>query len=241
MFRLPWRCCIFAKSSRPKKTPVWFVIVLLVLMSHAPATHADSLEEFGDAMQFVLPGIGFGLVAYDRDKEGFKQWGYSGLTAVGTTLVMKGIYGKPRPTTASQTSFPSGHTTAAVWGAAFLDQRYGKWWGIPAYAAAAVTAYSRVDADAHHVDDVLMGASVGLMSSWLWTTPHESAVSLIPFQSNDGGGLMISFNGNTKPDDYSGLNDNDRWRYAIVFGPAWQQENKIISPVGVGTEKEAQD
>jgi len=93
-----------------------------------------------------------------------------------------------------------------------------------------------VDADAHFVDDVLMGASVGLMSSWLYVTPREGAVSFIPFQSNDGGGIKVSFNGNDKPDTYEGLNDNDRWRYAIVFGPAWQQDIIITSPVGVGTE-----
>ena len=246
MIGLLWKCCVFEKSSTPKKTPFLFVLLSAVLLIHATDTHADdALTEFGDYMQIVLPGLGLANAVVRGDWEGAKQWGYTGATSIVITGGMKAIYGKTRPKglfqSGTQQSFPSGHTSAAFFGAGFLDQRYGKWWGIPAYAAAAVTGYSRVDADAHHVDDVLMGASVGLMSSLLWTTPYESAVSLIPFQSNDGGGIKVSFNGNDKPDTYEGLNDNDRWRYAIVFGPAWQQENKIISPVGVGTEKEAQD
>ena len=226
----------FAKSIMRKKILFWSVLAMLVLMSHPTDTHADGLEEFGDYAQFVLPAIGLGATAIYGDGEGAKQWAYTGVTAVGTTTILKGVYGKVRPNTSSRTSFPSGHTTGAFFGAGFLDQRYGKWWGIPAYAAATVTAYSRLDSDHHFVDDTVMGASVGLMSSWLWTTPHESAVSLIPFQIDDGGGLLISFTGDDKPDDYSGLNVNDRWRYAIIFGPAWQQTNKITSPVGTGTE-----
>ena len=217
-------------------TPLWFVLALFVLMSHPTDTHADdALETFGDIVQFALPAIGLGATAIYEDWEGTKQWAYTNVTAIGTTLIMKEIYQKPRPGLNPSDSFPSAHTTLAFFAAGFLDQRYGKWWGIPSYAAAAVTAYSRIHAEKHFVDDVLMGASVGLMSSWLWTTPHESAVSLIPFQQNDGGGLKVIFNGNDKPDDYSGLNDKDRWRYAIMFGPAELQENKIVSPVGVGT------
>ena len=106
--------------------------------------------------------------------------------------VMKGIYQKIRPNGSdSATSFPSGHTTAAVFGAAFLDQRYGKWWGIPAYTAAGITAYSRVISDNHHVDDTVMGASIAMMSSWYWVTPYDGAVSLVPFQQNDAYGVSF--------------------------------------------------
>lgn len=41
----------------------------------------------------------------------------------------------------------SGHTTAVFFGASFLDQRYGKWWCIPAYITAGITAYSHVISD----------------------------------------------------------------------------------------------
>ena len=109
------------------------------------AVNEEALVEFGDAMQFVLPGIGLGLTAVYGDKEGAKQWAWSGLTSIGTTTVLKGFYSKVRPNSSdSALSFPSGHTTAVFWGASFLDQRYGAWWGVPAYTAATITAYSRV-------------------------------------------------------------------------------------------------
>ena len=210
--------------------------VYMCSLTSVNAVNDESLEEFGDVMQFALPAIGLGATAYYKDKEGAKQWAYSGLTAIGTTTVMKGIYQKIRPNGSdSATSFPSGHTTAAVFGAAFLDQRYGKWWGIPAYTAAGITAYSRIISDNHHVDDTVMGASIALMSSWYWVTPHEGAVSLIPFQQNDAYGVSFHVNEGGKHGDYSGLSDDDRWRYAIVFGPATQQKNEVTSRKDTGT------
>ena len=144
-------------------------ITCLFLYSISPAQAVDdeSLEQFGDVMQFALPAIGLGATWGYGDKEGAKQWAWSGLTSVGTTTVLKGVYQKIRPNgSTSATSFPSGHTTAVFWGASFLDMRYGKWWGIPAYTAAGITAYSRVISDNHHVDDTVMGASIALMRSW---------------------------------------------------------------------------
>ena len=97
------------------------------------AVNEEELEKFGDAMQLVIPLTGLGLTAVNKDMEGAKQFGWHGLTAIGTTTVLKGVYQKIRPNNSSSaTSFPSGHTTAVFFGASFLDQRYGKWWGIPA-------------------------------------------------------------------------------------------------------------
>ncbi len=215
--------------------PWCFVLAWLVLMYHPTNTHADdALETFGDVAQFALPAIGLSAATFNKDWKGVKQWAFSGGTAWGTALLMKQIYRKRRPGLGSRDSFPSAHAALAFFGAGYLDQRFGKWWGLPAYVAAAVTAYSRVDTDFHFFDDTLMGASVGLMSSWLWTTPREGAFSLIPFQQNDGGGILISFNDNDKPNDSSVWIDKDRWRYVIRFGPAWPQENKVVSPAGGG-------
>jgi len=200
------------------------------------AVNEEELEKFGDAMQFVLPLTGLGLTAVNKDLEGAKQFGWHGLTSIGTTTAVNGVYQKIRPNASSSaTSFPSGHTTAVFFGASFLDQRYGKWWGIPAYTAAGITAYSRVISDNHHVDDTVMGASIAMMSSWYWVTPYDGAVSLVPFQQNDAYGLLFYLTEGGKQVDYSGLNDNDRWRYSIVFGPAEQMKNEVTSPIGTGT------
>ena len=214
-------------------------ILLIVFCFHAMAAHAEeesNLEKFGDVMQWALPALGLGATYIYDDPEGRKQWLYTGVTAVGTTTALKGVYAKMRPNFSdSRTSFPSGHTTGAFFGAAYLDQRYGKWWGIPSYTAAVITAYSRVDSDNHFVDDTLMGASVGLMSSWLWTTPHEGSMALIPAYSEDGFGVNLTVSEGKAPMKYRGLSEKPKWRYSIAFGPAWQQENKITSPASTGT------
>ncbi len=212
------------------------VVAFLALALNAHAEEDDNLTKFGDIMQIALPALGLGATYIYDDREGRKQWLYTGVTAIGTTSVMKVIYAKVRPNfSESRTSFPSGHTTGAFFGAAFLDQRYGKWWGIPSYTAAVITAYSRIQSDNHFVDDTLMGASVGLMSSWLWTTPYEGKVALIPAYVEDGFGVQLQVNEGGKRDKYRGLDEQANWRYSIAFGPAWQKENKIAAPASTGT------
>jgi hypothetical protein len=214
-------------------------ILLIIFVVYAGVAHAeedDNLTKFGDIMQIGLPVLGLGATYIYDDREGRKQWLYTGATAIGTTTVLKGVYAKMRPNfSESRTSFPSGHTTGAFFGAAFLDQRYGKWWGIPSYTAAVITAYSRVQSDNHFVDDTVMGASVGLMSSWLWTTPYEGKVALIPAYVEDGFGVQLNISEGGKRDKYRGLEQQANWRYTIAFGPAWQAENKITSPSATGT------
>jgi len=225
---------------RPRKLLATYVAVSLAGIAYASPARAvsdEDWEEFGDAMQFVLPLTGLGLTAAYKDKEGAKQWAWSGLTSLGTTTVLKGVYGKIRPNASdSRTSFPSGHTTAAFFGASFMDMRYGRGWGIPAYALAALTAYSRVVTDNHHVDDTIMGASIALFSSWYWVTPQEGAVSLVPFQAGDAYGVSLRFEEGGQKDTLSHLEDDDRWRYAVIFGPASQNKNTVKAPTATGTQ-----
>jgi len=166
------------------------VLLLFAVTSDLQAEEDTDLTRFGDVAQFALPALGLSATWIYDDKEGAKQWGWSGLTAVGTTTVLKGVYEKIRPNASSSaTSFPSGHTTAAFWGASFLDMRYGRWWVIPAYTAAGITAYSRVIYDNHHIDDTLMGASIALFSSWYWVTPHDGAVGQVPSKTSQRPGI----------------------------------------------------
>jgi undecaprenyl-diphosphatase len=61
-------------------------------------------------------------------------------------------------------SFPSGHATAAFFGAALLrdgDQIW-PWWPLY-YGAAVVVASSRVHVKIHHASDVIGGISIGIL------------------------------------------------------------------------------
>jgi len=76
-------------------------------------------------------------------------------------------------------------------GAAFIHQRYGWEYGIPAYVAASYVAYSRVQADKHFVEDVIAGAAIGIFSSLYFTTPYKG-FDVTPLVGNGVYGVSVS-------------------------------------------------
>lgn len=79
-------------------------------------------------------------------------------------------------------SFPSGHTSAAFAGAAFLGEVHARlhpdrpsrhWVRGGGLALAALTGYARVRAGHHFPSDVLAGAAVGTLVGWLVPRLHE--------------------------------------------------------------------
>ena len=65
-------------------------------------------------------------------------------------------------------SFPSGHSGAAFATATTISLYYPKWYVIiPAYSWAGLVAYSRMHLGVHYPSDVLIGAVVGSLSSYL--------------------------------------------------------------------------
>lgn len=107
------------------------------------------------------------LVAGDERGAGQFLLGF-GANAV-VTEGLKLVIHKERPDGSDAEAFPSGHTSIAFQSAAFLHVRYGLRYGAPAYAAAAFVGYSRVHARKHFVEDVLVGAAVGVVSSVVFT------------------------------------------------------------------------
>ncbi|WP_093803725.1 phosphatase PAP2 family protein [Streptomyces sp. Wb2n-11] len=63
-------------------------------------------------------------------------------------------------------SFPSGHTAAAV-GFTAAVAVLSPWWGAAAAVPAAMVAVERVHSGAHYPSDVAAGAAIGLASAWL--------------------------------------------------------------------------
>ncbi len=87
-------------------------------------------------------------------------------------------------------AFPSGHTSTAFQSASFIQKRYGWEYGIPAYALAGFTGYSRLNAQKHDGWDVLAGAVVGIGSTYLFTTPYQREHFELSFKSGDGDYLI---------------------------------------------------
>lgn len=132
----------------------------------------DAVHDAGDVIQFVLPATAFGLAVGYRDCKGAQQLGESLAVTLGATYALKYSIDARRPNGGGQ-SFPSGHTSVSFSAAEFMRKRYGWEYGVPAYAAASFVAYSRVDSREHYPQDVVAGAGIGIVSSYIFTKPYK--------------------------------------------------------------------
>jgi len=169
------------------------IICLLSLFIGIPHAEArDSVEKSGDALAVLIPAIGLGsTLFYEEGYEGSLQFFESFATAQLTTVVLKNVTNKERPNGACCKSFPSGHASAAFMGAAFIQERYGLKYAIPAYVGAVWVGHTRVHAKKHYWVDVLAGAAIGVASSFYFTEPYKG-VTLSPMVDGDAYGIELS-------------------------------------------------
>lgn len=133
-------------------------------------------------MQFVVPAAALSATLLCKEDEQKPTWQFIKTygSAIIAAQVMKHIVLKPRPDGTDNYSFPSGHTTSAFAGAAFIQRKYGWSYGIPCYAMASFVGYSRVQAKKHDTWDVLGGATIGILSAYIFAKPYrESKVGLL--------------------------------------------------------------
>ncbi len=197
----------------------------------------DELEEAGDILQYVLPLSAAASTFIANDPEGRWQYAQSFLAMQAVMQSLKFVAAKQRPASHGLDSFPSGHTAAAFSGASFLHQRYGPWFGVPAYALAGLTGYSRVNADKHFVDDVIAGASIGVLSTLYFTSPYSEQVAVAPMAIGDGFGVQVRVGGSNPTTGEAAKQPpkDPKFRFEFAFGPAYQQENKVTAPSNGGT------
>lgn len=169
-----------------------FILAIILLATTTVANAGKSTtEKYGDILQILIPLTGYGATFYMDDTQGRNQFYKSFLTTVAITQVLKLTVNKQRPNGSGNDSFPSGHTSAAFQGAAFIGQRYGWKYGLPAYAAATYVGYSRVKAKQHYTIDVLAGAAIGTLSSYYFTTRYKD-VTMTPYVGNKAAGINLS-------------------------------------------------
>ena len=111
-----------------------------------------------------------------------------------TALVLKHTLREERPNHSSRNSFPSGHSTTVFAFAAIVGAEHGWRYGVPAYALAAFTGFSRINDNMHYLHDVLAGATLGLsVGLGVYLRNNVSSldqVRLTPMVLSDGGGLI---------------------------------------------------
>ena len=87
------------------------------------------------------------------------------MVALGSGL--KNIVHEQRPNLSNNHSFPSGHTTMAFTGAELMRLEYGANTGLAGYAVATSVALMRLYNNKHWLNDVVMGAGIGILSARL--------------------------------------------------------------------------
>jgi hypothetical protein len=145
----------------------FFSIVIFVLgVFLSQEIRADEIRKAGDYLQLGLPLVGLGVSVIDKDHELIEE-SLRGMTInTAITQSLKYSINRTRPD-GDDLSFPSGHTSAAFHGAAFIAMNFDSKYTVPAYALATLVGYSRVRAKRHYISDVVAGAAVGIISAKL--------------------------------------------------------------------------
>ncbi len=151
--------------------------ILIALFCCFQVKAQSRIEKIGDYGLYSLPVVAFSTALIEKDKEGIYMFGKSFLLNTAVTFGLKELIKKERPNKENFKSFPSAHTSITFQSAAFIQKRYGWKYGIPAYTVAAYTGFSRVHAKKHFVEDVVVGAGIGILSSYLFTHKKKQTTS----------------------------------------------------------------
>ena len=169
-----------------------FVFFIVVAAFISCTCHADSSkDDQADILMVALPASAYLLTLSKKDNQG--AWSLTkslGLTAL-STVALNSIIDKDSPNGSSSDAFPSGHTSIAFSSAAFIQRRYGWRPGIPAYLVATYVGHLRMETDDHDAMDVIGGAAVGVLSSYLLTKPFNDNVKISAWADSKSTGLQI--------------------------------------------------
>lgn len=165
-------------------------LALLFCLSRMAA--ASGLEDAASVLRVALPAAAFAGTYVADDADGRRQFLTSAAVTVATTYALKALVDKERPNGEDDDAFPSGHTATAFAGAAFLGRRYGAKIGVPAYALATWTAWSRVETDHHDEIDVTAAAVLAIASAHYFVAQRERRTTLVPVVGEAGVGLVFN-------------------------------------------------
>lgn len=157
------------------------LLVAMLLLPSFSMAKKDAIERTGDVLNVGIPLFGLAMTYLEDDPEARGMWFKSYLSTGLTTHALKFLVDKDRPDGSANNSFPSGHTSSAMSGAAFIHTRYGKEWGIPAFAAASFVGWSRVHSEKHYWEDVLAGTGIALAFNAYWVKEPEKTDVVLGF------------------------------------------------------------
>tara|TARA_R110002051_G_scaffold115026_1_gene188011 strand:- start:4866 stop:5426 length:561 start_codon:yes stop_codon:yes gene_type:complete len=175
-----------------KKLCSKLILLFICITSTSAYSQGDAIETSGDVLLFAMPASALAGSLIAGDYEGTLQFAKGFALNQAVTIGLKYAVNKNRPYDNGIRGFPSGHTSTTFQSAAFIQKRYGWGYGIPAYALAGYTGYSRINAQKHDGWDVLAGAVVGVGSAYLFTTPYQKEHMELSF-ANDADSFSLGF------------------------------------------------
>ena len=167
------------------------IFVVIATLTSWVCHAATDKDKQADILMLALPASAYLLTLNKQDEQG--AWALTkslGLSAV-STLVLNSIIEKDSPNGSSSDAFPSGHAAIAFGSAAFIQKRYGWRPGIPAYVVASYVGWLRVETDDHDNADVVVGAAVGIISSYLLTKAFDDNIRASAWADGKSAGLQI--------------------------------------------------
>ena len=146
--------------------------------SAATGTKKQGLQDAGKIVAIALPLAAGTISLWKDDWSGLAQLAVvTGLT-VGTAYGLKQVVHERRPDNTDFQSFPSAQSALAFSSAAYMWDRYGWKYGLPAYAAAGFVGYARVASDRHHWWDVAASISIAWLYSRFITRHYHPPANL---------------------------------------------------------------
>ena len=143
------------------------VLVFCVLCGDANAGPFSSKQKLGDLMMVMSPAYALGMTVMAEDWTGTLQLAEVVAISQIATEGIKSLELEERPNGSDKKSFPSGHSAGVFSGAMFVHKRYGWKPALIPYAMGLVTGWSRGHTQAHYWHDVLAGAAVSALFTWI--------------------------------------------------------------------------
>jgi membrane-associated phospholipid phosphatase len=171
--------------------PILLIVLMLSFTPGIDARASDAVEMAGDVLVYLLPTTAAGMTIIHKDGKGALQFGESAALTLGATYGLKYTVDENRPN-GDNHSFPSAHASISFSSAEFVRKRYGWEYGVPAYVAATFVAYSRVESREHYPHDVIAGAIIGIVSSYIFTTPFNGW-QILPETGSKYWGVRVSY------------------------------------------------
>ena len=159
--------------SKLRTFAIFSVGATLTLSNSAFAGPFTDPNKLGDLMMVMAPAYALGMTVMEKDWDGTIQLAESIVAAQLLTEGIKMLEIEQRPNGSDWKSLPSGHSAGVFSGAMFVHKRYGWKPALIPYAMALVTGWSRVHARAHYWHDVLAGAAVSALFTWLLVDKYQ--------------------------------------------------------------------